>query len=133
MGAVESLAFETAVITPFAAGYLWWLAAHGESGFTSHGPGHALLLMSAGIVTAVPLICFGAAATRISMVSLGLLQYLAPTIQFALGLVVFHEDMTPGRWAGFLLVWGALALFTVEALRHRRRQLALTAATSPAQ
>ncbi len=132
VGAVESLAFETAVIAPFAAGYLWWLAAHGDSGFTAHGPGHALLLMSAGIVTAIPLICFGAAATRVSMVSLGLLQYLAPTLQFALGLLVFHEDMTPGRWVGFLLVWAALAVFTVEAVRHRRRQLTLTVATSPA-
>ena len=132
VGAVESLAFETAVIAPFAGAYLWWLAAHGDSGFTTHGPGHTLLLMSAGIVTAIPLICFGAAATRVSMVSLGLLQYLAPTLQFALGLLVFHEDMTPGRWVGFVLVWAALAVFTVEAVRHRRRQLALTVATSTA-
>lgn len=132
VGAVESLAFETAVLTPFAAGYLWWLAAHGDSHFVSEGVGHTLLLMSAGIATAIPLICFGAAATRVSMVSLGLLQYLAPTIQFGLGLVVFHEDMTPGRWCGFLLVWSALAIFTTEAIAHRRRHLALTVATSAA-
>jgi len=132
VGAVESLAFETAILTPFAAGYLFWLSATGGSHFSSEGTGHALLMISTGVVTAVPLICFGAAATRVSMVSLGLLQYLAPTLQFVLGLVVFNESMTPGRWMGFVLVWAALAVFTYELVRHRRRQLALTLAASSA-
>jgi chloramphenicol-sensitive protein RarD len=61
------------------------------------------------------------------MVSLGLLQYLAPTIQFALGLAVFHEAMPASRWIGFALVWLALVLFTLEAINHRRRQLRLVA------
>ena len=96
--------------------------------FTAHGMGHAFLLTTTGIVTAVPLICFGAAAVRVSMVSLGLLQYLAPILQFALGVLWFHEEMPAGRWAGFVLVWLALAIFTGEAIRaHRRRQLRLTA------
>ena len=73
---------------------------------------------------------FGAAAIRVSMVSLGLLQYLAPTIQFALGILVFHEEMPASRWIGFGLVWVALAMFTVEALNHRRRQLQLIAHAS---
>lgn len=132
VGAVESLAFETAVLAPLAVGFLCWLSARGDSGFASHGVGHALLLTTTGVVTAIPLICFGAAATRVSMVSLGLLQYLAPCLQFALGLLVFDEEMTAGRWAGFLLVWAALALFTVEAIRHRRRQLALAVVASTA-
>lgn len=126
VGATESLAFETAVIAPVAAGYLLWLGTTGDSSFASHGPGHAALFVTTGVVTAVPLICFGAAATRVSMVSLGLLQYLAPILQFALGVLWFHEDMPPGRWAGFVLVWIALAVFTVEAVNHRRRQLRLT-------
>ncbi len=125
VGAVESLAFETAVIAPFALGYLLLLADAGGGHFGSEGAGHAALLATTGLVTAVPLICFGAAATRVSMVSLGLLQYLTPTLQFALGLLVFDETMTPGRWAGFVLVWAALAVFTTEALRRRR--LVLTA------
>jgi chloramphenicol-sensitive protein RarD len=125
VGAVESLAFETAVIAPFALLYLGWLTAAGESSFTSDGVGHALLLASTGIVTAVPLIAFGGAAIRVSMVTLGLLQYLAPTIQFALGVFWYHEAMPPGRWLGFSLVWLALALFTFEAAHHRRRQLQL--------
>ena len=70
--------------------------------------------MSAGIVTAVPLLCFGAAAIRVPMVTLGLLQYLAPILQFLLGVLWFHEDMSTGRWIGFALVWVALAIFTVE-------------------
>jgi chloramphenicol-sensitive protein RarD len=132
VGAVESLALETTLLAPFAAAYVAVLVATGQSNFGSHGAGHALLLCSAGIVTAVPLICFGAAATRVSMVSLGLLQYLAPILQFALGVFYFHEDMPPGRLAGFVLVWVALAMFTYEANAHRRRQLRLTALASTA-
>jgi chloramphenicol-sensitive protein RarD len=64
------------------------------------------------------------------MVSLGLLQYLAPTIQFALGILVFREDMPASRWIGFGLVWVALVIFTVEAVNHRRRQLRLVAEAS---
>ncbi len=129
---VESLAVETAVIAPFALAYLVWLGLAGRSTFASEGIGHALLIPTTGVVTAIPLLLFGAAAVRVSMVSLGLLQYLAPLIQFTLGLVVFDEVMTAGRWVGFALVWTALAIFTVEALRHRGRQLALAAAASPA-
>ncbi len=132
VGAVESLAFETAVIAPFAGAYLAWLALTSESNFANDGAGHALLFVTTGIVTAVPLICFGAAATRVSLVTIGLLQYLAPVIQFTLGLLVFDEEMPAGRWIGFSLVWLALSLFTYEAVRYRRRQLALTVATSPA-
>ncbi|MGI8646565.1 MAG: EamA family transporter RarD [Nocardioides sp.] len=124
--AVESLTFETLVIAPLAAAYLAFLAWQGSANFAAHGVGHALLLTTTGVVTAVPLICFGAAAVRVSMVTLGLLQYLAPILQFALGVLWFHEDMTPGRWVGFTLVWVALAAFTVELVSHRRRQLRLT-------
>jgi len=126
VGAVESLTLETALISPVAAAYLFWLSSQGQANFGAHGVGHALLLTTTGIVTAVPLICFGAAATRVSMVSLGLLQYLAPTFQFALGVLWFHEDMPSGRWVGFALVWVALVIFTFEAVKHRRRQLRLT-------
>jgi chloramphenicol-sensitive protein RarD len=130
VGAVESLALETALITPFAGAYVAWLTVTGASNFGAHGFGHSLLLMSAGIVTAVPLICFGAAAIRVSLVTLGLLQYLAPILQFALGVLWFHEDMTAGRWTGFVLVWVALAIFTYEAVTHLRRQLRLTVEAS---
>ena len=129
-GAVESLAFETLLIAPFALAYVGWLATQQTSNFGSHGVGHALLLASTGVVTAVPLICFGAAATRVPLVTLGLLQYLAPVLQFALGVFVLGEPMPLGRWVGFVLVWAALALFTTEALRFRRQQLRLAAHAS---
>ncbi len=125
VGAVESLTLETLLIAPFAAAYVVWLGLSGGSNFASHGVGHALLFTTTGIVTAIPLICFGAAATRVSMVTLGLLQYLAPILQFALGVLWFHEAMPAGRWVGFVLVWIALVIFTVEAINHRRRQLRL--------
>ncbi|MEJ7775691.1 MAG: EamA family transporter RarD, partial [Nocardioidaceae bacterium] len=131
VGAVESLTVETALVAPFAGAYVVWLVATGASTFGAVGTGHALLMVSTGIVTAVPLICFGAAATRVSMVTLGLLQYLAPVIQFMLGVLFFREDMSTGRWAGFVLVWVALAIFTVELVNHHR-QLRLTVAASGA-
>jgi chloramphenicol-sensitive protein RarD len=129
-GAVESLAFETVLLAPLAAAYLVWLGTRGQGGFAAHGLGHALLLASTGIVTALPLICFGAAATRLNLVTLGLLQYLAPVLQFITGLVVFDEQMPATRWIGFGLVWIALVVFTFEAVQYRRRQLRLAVEAS---
>lgn len=128
--AVESITLETLVLAPVAGAYVVWLMSTGQSNFASHGLGHALLFTTTGIITAIPLMLFGAAAIRVSMVSLGLLQYLAPTIQFALGILVFHEDMPASRWIGFGLVWVALVLFTVETVNHRRRQMQLVAHAS---
>lgn len=132
VGAIESLAVETALVAPFALAYLAWLGAAGEARFTSEGWGHVLLLASTGVVTAIPLLCFGAAATRITMTHIGLLQYLAPVLQFALGVTVLGEHMPSARWIGFGLVWLALVIFTAEALHARRRQLMLAAASTAA-
>jgi chloramphenicol-sensitive protein RarD len=129
-GAVESLTFETMVLAPVAVGYILFLIATGASEVGPNGAGHAALIVGTGVITAIPLICFGAAATRVSMTTLGLLQYLAPTIQFALGILVYDEPMPPMRWVGFGLVWLALALFTVETVNHRRRQMRLVAEAS---
>jgi chloramphenicol-sensitive protein RarD len=129
-GAVESLTFETIVLAPVAIGYIAFLVATGTSEFGPNGVGHMLLLALTGVITAVPLICFGAAATRVSMTTIGLLQYLAPTIQFALGVFLFHEPMPTMRWLGFGLVWVALVIFTAESVNHRRRQLRLVAEAS---
>ncbi|MFF2199004.1 EamA family transporter RarD [Streptomyces sp. NPDC058145] len=121
LGGVESLAAETAVQFVPALGYLIWLGAHGGSTFTTGGAGHSLLLASTGVVTALPLVCFGAAAIRVPLSTLGLLQYLAPVFQFLLGILYFHEAMPPERWAGFALVWLALGLLTWDALRAATR------------
>ncbi|ARP70680.1 protein RarD [Streptomyces pluripotens] len=121
LGGVESLAAETAIQFLPALGYLLWLTAHGDCSFVNEGTGHAALLASTGIVTALPLVCFGAAAIRVPLSTLGLLQYLAPAFQFLLGVLYFGEAMPPERWAGFGLVWLALILLTGDALRSARR------------
>jgi chloramphenicol-sensitive protein RarD len=125
--AVESLAVETLFIGPFAAAYIAWLAWQGTGEFGHHGAGHAWLLTTAGVVTVIPLLCFGAAAIRVTMVTIGLLQYIAPILQFLLGVWWYGEAMPASRWIGFVLVWIALVVFTVDAVHHRRRQLRLSA------
>ncbi|MFF7357700.1 MULTISPECIES: EamA family transporter RarD [Streptomyces] len=120
LGGVESLAAETAIQFLPALGYLLWLGAHGDASFLNGSAGHAALLASTGLVTALPLVCFGAAAIRVPLSTLGLLQYLAPVFQFLLGVLYFHEAMPPERWAGFALVWLALLLLTGDALRSAR-------------
>ncbi|GAA4480436.1 EamA family transporter RarD [Rhodococcus olei] len=118
---VTSLTAEGIVTAPFALGYLAWLAASGASTFVGHGIVHTLLLMSAGAVTAVPLLLFGAAAQRVPLVTLGIIQYLNPALQMTWGVAVLHEDMPGSRWAGFVLIWLALVVFTVDAVRRVRR------------
>ena len=125
--AVESLAVETVYIAPIAAAYVGWLIWQGSASFGNEGAGHAALFATTGIVTVIPLLCFGAAAVRVSLVTIGLLQYIAPILQFALGVLWYHEPMPASRWIGFVLVWIALVLFTYEAATHRRRQLRETA------
>ncbi|MDH5278956.1 MAG: EamA family transporter RarD, partial [Actinomycetota bacterium] len=121
MGAVQSLAGETALLFLPALGVLVLLQAQGDGTMTSDGPGHTALLVSTGIVTAIPLLFFGAAAIRIPLSWLGLLQYSAPVLQFLIGVVVYDEPMPPSRWIGFGLVWAALLLITVESLTAGRR------------
>ncbi|MFB8028485.1 MULTISPECIES: EamA family transporter RarD [unclassified Streptomyces] len=121
MGGLESLAAETAVLFVPALGFLLWLGARGDATFLAGGAGHGALLAATGLVTAIPLVSFGAAAIRVPLSVLGLLQYLAPVFQFALGILYFHEEMPPERWAGFALVWVALMLLTWDALRTSRR------------
>ena len=118
---VESFAAETAVQFLPALVFMLVLGARGDSTFHTEGVGHALLLASCGVITAFPLICFGAAAVRLPLSTIGLMQYLAPTLQFVLGVLYFRESMPAERWAGFLLVWLALALLTYDALRTARR------------
>lgn len=129
-GAVESLTVETAVLMPVALGYIVFLQASGDATFGQAGWGKALLLMSAGIITAIPLLFFAGAAVRVSMVTLGLLQYLAPTIQLLIGVLLFHEPMPASRLAGFGIVWLALAIFTWDGLARRRASRRALAAPS---
>ena len=125
VGAVEGLGVETAVLLVPAALFVGYLGTSGAGTFATEGAGHAGLLALSGLVTAVPLLLFGAAASRVPLTTLGILQYLAPILQFGLGVTLFDEPMPPVKLFGFALVWLALVLFTTDVVRHRRRQLRL--------
>ncbi|MBA0054057.1 EamA family transporter RarD [Streptomyces sp. AJS327] len=118
---VEGFSAETVVQFLPAVAFLAVVGARGDSGFTAEGPVHALLLALSGLATALPLIFFGAAAVRLPLSTIGLLQYTTPASMFLLGVFAFHEDMPPERLAGFALVWLALTILTWDALRTARR------------
>jgi chloramphenicol-sensitive protein RarD len=119
VGAVESMAVETGVTLVPAVVYVVILEASGSGTFTSLGVGHTLLLVGGGLVTTVPLLAFAAAAVRVPLSTIGLLQYMTPCLQFVFGLLVFHEQMPPERWLGFAIVWGALVVLTIDGTRRR--------------
>ncbi|MER5332252.1 EamA family transporter RarD [Micromonospora sp. NPDC002717] len=126
--AAEGLFVESAVLALPALAYLGWLTAGGDATFGHVSVGHTVLLVAAGAATAIPLLLFAGAANRLPLTGLGMLQYLAPILQLGCGVLIFHEPMPPARLAGFALVWAALIVFTVDALRHSRRTRAATVA-----
>jgi len=119
VGAPEGLLVEASVLVLPAVALLAVLGAQGSASYGRHGPRHDLLLLSAGVATAIPLLFFAGAATRLPLTTLGLLQYLAPVLQLATGVFVRHEPMPPARLAGFVLVWVALVALAVDGVRHR--------------
>ena len=114
------LGVETLLLTPPAIGYLFWLSAHGGVSF-GQDMMTTILLIIAGAVTTVPLVLFATAAQRLSMTTLGLLQYLAPTLQFLCGTLLFGEKLTAGQMASFALIWLSLILFATDSLSAARR------------
>jgi chloramphenicol-sensitive protein RarD len=121
LGALEGLSFETMVLFPLALGYVIWLSLHGENSFINSGAPTRWLLVAAGPITAIPLLMFASGARKIPLSVLGLLQYISPTIQFLLGVWLFHEAFTAERLVGFLLIWSALALYAAEGLWRNRQ------------
>lgn len=117
-GPLPGLAIETLAILPLSAGYIAYLSVTSTStvGFSWYG----LLVSTTGIVTAVPLLLFASAARSIPLVTVGILQYLAPIGQFFVGWLLFHEPMPASRWAGFVLVWIAILVFLLDALHQHR-------------
>lgn len=114
-----SVAVETFLALPLAASYLVALQVLGHGHFVGYGSGHAVLLVLAGPVTAVPLLLFAAGAQRLPLVTMGLLFYLNPALQMAWGVLVGHEPMPVGRWIGFALIWVALVVMTVGSLGRK--------------
>jgi chloramphenicol-sensitive protein RarD len=121
LGALEGLALETMMLAPLAVPALLWAGLHGGSVATADVP-RWLWLVAAGPLTAVPLLLFAFGARRVTLATLGLLQYLGPSIQFGLGVWVFHEALKPERLLGFGLIWLALAVYSLESLRALRQR-----------
>ncbi len=122
VGSTESLAIETAALAPFAFALMGLWEWNGQAAFVLDGWQISILLVLLGPVTALPLLAFGGAATRIPLSTLGLLQYITPILQFALGVFVFNEAMPASRWIGFFIVWTALVVFSIDAYRHSRQR-----------
>ncbi len=119
--AIASMAAESAVLLPLTlVGFALAATVGGGLAFGSQGGGNMALLLLTGPVTAVPLVLFGTAARRIPLTWVGLLQYLTPVGQFLCGVLVFHESVPPARLAGFSLVWAALVVLAVDAVRQYR-------------
>jgi chloramphenicol-sensitive protein RarD len=126
--AVDSLTLETMWLTPIALGLVAWVALGDGLTLGTLGIGHTVLLLCAGAVTSIPLLFFGAAARRLPLSVMGLMQYIAPVMQFLFGAVVMAEPMPLERWVGFGLVWAALVVLSVDAWGNRRNRLPLAPA-----
>lgn len=124
---LEGLSLETMLLFPLAFAYLAAREAQAGS-FAAAAPATMLLLAGAGVATAIPLLLFAAGARRLTMTTLGLLQYIAPTIQFLIGVLVYREELSGARLIGFGLIWLALAVYSAEGLIQSRRGPAAQAA-----
>ncbi len=127
MDSIQGLTLETAVLFLPALGLLLYFHANGSGGFGSISRWNDLLLMASGVVTAVPLLLFGAAAARIPLSLVGILQYIAPTLQFLIGVLIYGEDFSRARLIGFSIIWVALAIYTIENIMTRQRTLSYRA------
>lgn len=121
---VPGLATETLLLSPFALAFLVWAEQHGTGALGHSSVGVDALLVGSGLITALPLALFAYGARRIPFSTLGLLQYVGPTLQFLLGVLVFHEPFPRARAVGFVLIWSALAIYAADGLWRNRRLVA---------
>ena len=124
LGALEGLALETLLLAPLALAGVLWLQFSGQGHLAQGNTALDLLLLAAGPFTAIPLLLFASGARRVSMATLGLLQYLGPSIQFVLGVFVYHEPFSASRAIGFALIWAALLVYSAASWRVRSDQIA---------
>lgn len=121
---VTGLGFENSVLLLPALAYLLWAESSGHGGFFGGwGVGIDALLVFGGALTALPLIAFSFAVRRVPLSTIGLMQYIAPTMQFLIGVLVFHESFDRDRAIGFIVIWIALAIFAIDSLRRARRTI----------
>jgi len=123
LGSLPGLTVETLLLAPLAVGFLLWQHFTGAGALGRVDGWHHGLLLSAGVITAVPLLLFAYGARRIRLSTLGLLQYLGPSTQFTLGLLVYHEPFSRDRALGFALIWVGLVLYTADNLLRQRSRV----------
>lgn len=119
LGALEGLTIETLISSLFYLAYLIYIGNQGTGQF-GQSWGLTALLISAGAVTAIPLLLFNGSTNRLPFTTIGLLQYITPTLQFSIGVWVLNEDMPTARWIGFLFIWGALVVLATDLIRSSR-------------
>lgn len=125
INSLEGLTLEMALLLPIALGYLAWIGSENNAAFPEVGLLTQGLMVGSGVITAIPLLCFAAAARRITMTALGLMQYLAPSMQFCLGVFLYHEPFSSAQLAGFGLIWLALLLYSLEGVLRNRQKIGL--------
>ena len=119
LGSLEGLAIETLISSVFYLAYLLYIGNQGTGQF-GHGWGLTALLVGAGAVTAIPLLLFNGSTNRLPFTTIGLLQYITPTIQFSIGVWVLNEEMPTARWIGFLMIWAALVALAFDLIKSSR-------------
>ena len=122
LGSLEGLTMETLLLFPVATGFLIWIETQGRGAFLHVGPKESWLLGLAGLATAIPLLLFAAGARRLTMTTLGMLQYIAPSLQFTLGVLLYGEALSPAKLTGFVLIWVALLVYTLESVWAGRQR-----------
>ena len=120
VSATASVAAETLVVAPAGVAYLVWLSSRGESTFLSEGPAHTGMLVLAGVVTALPLLFYGSGAKQLPLTTIGMLQYITPTMQMLWALFITQEYLSPARWLGYIIIWVAVAIYLSDLLAQRR-------------
>lgn len=134
VSATASVAAETIVVAPIAIVYLVWLQGTGEATFGTVSVGHTTLMVLSGVVTAAPLLLYGTGVKKLPLATIGMLQYITPTMQMLWALFVTQEHFSPARWAGFIIIWIAVAVYLADLLRlHRRSRERNRAATQPTE
>jgi len=123
LGALEGLTLETMLLAPFAVGLLAWWAWHGQGALVQANASTLGWLLLAGPLTAIPLLLFAAGARRIPMATLGILQYISPSLQMLLGVWLYGEPFDPARALGFYLIWLALVVYSLDGLWRSRRPM----------
>ena len=120
LGSLEGMALESVLLAPLALGYMLWLNADGQLVFANSGWDMKAMLLLAGPISTIPLLLFASGVRRIPYSTVGIIQYISPTIVFFIGLYAFHEPFSIDMFVGFVFIWSAVIVFTVDSIRRSK-------------